>query len=81
MPRLLPGGRRRGDSTLSRREIVDGERLFVELGCGSARKVKLLFDAALRGRASTRLTYTPIDLSKGALSATKAEIEESYPDG
>lgn len=60
-------------------EIVDGERLFVELGCGSARKVKLLFDAALRGRASTRLTYTPIDLSKGALSATKAEIEESYP--
>jgi len=59
-------------------EIAGSERLLVELGCGSARKVRNIFDAVLRSRPGTTLTYIPIDLSIGALASTRAEVMEAY---
>lgn len=59
-------------------EIVRNERNVVELGCGSALKVKHILEAALKTQPEAPLTYTPIDLSKGALISTKAEIDELF---
>jgi uncharacterized SAM-dependent methyltransferase/ubiquinone/menaquinone biosynthesis C-methylase UbiE len=60
-------------------EIAGDEDLVVELGCGSARKVRHVLRAALSGRAAGRTaTYLPIDLSKGALASTKSEIRELF---
>jgi uncharacterized SAM-dependent methyltransferase len=50
----------------------------VELGCGSARKIAHLLDAAVASRSGDAITYTPIDVSQGALDATKTEIDERF---
>jgi hypothetical protein len=44
--------------------IAGSEHVIVELGCGSARKVRNVLDAALRARPDTSLTYIPIDLPR-----------------
>lgn len=62
-------------------EIVNGEEVVVELGCGSATKVKHLLGAAdVSEEAPDNLTYVPIDLSPAALESTKEEIEETFED-
>ncbi|MFQ5504804.1 MAG: L-histidine N(alpha)-methyltransferase [Planctomycetota bacterium] len=62
-------------------EILDDARLLVELGCGSAKKVSRLLDAAVSQRAGVALTYTPVDVSQGALDATKAQIDARFAGG
>lgn len=59
-------------------EILDGGRFLVELGCGSAKKVSLLLDAATADAAAERFVYTPIDVSQGALVATKNDVDAKY---
>lgn len=59
-------------------EILDDGRLLVELGCGSARKVAHLLEAALADGSGQAFAYTPVDVSQGALDATKAEIDERF---
>jgi uncharacterized SAM-dependent methyltransferase/ubiquinone/menaquinone biosynthesis C-methylase UbiE len=80
-------------------EILDDNHLLVELGCGSARKVSLLIDAAIKRRKEGRdrrdgtgskhggksdesavLTYTPVDVSQGALEATRHDVDTRYGD-
>nr|VFK24731.1 MAG: Uncharacterized conserved protein, contains predicted SAM-dependent methyltransferase domain [Candidatus Kentron sp. MB]VFK34815.1 MAG: Uncharacterized conserved protein, contains predicted SAM-dependent methyltransferase domain [Candidatus Kentron sp. MB]VFK74184.1 MAG: Uncharacterized conserved protein, contains predicted SAM-dependent methyltransferase domain [Candidatus Kentron sp. MB] len=63
-------------------DIVGEERLFVELGCGSARKIKHLLSTALidRQNQDAPLTYMPIDVSKGAVNSTKNDIEAFFGD-
>lgn len=56
--------------------IAEEHTVFVELGCGSARKIRHLLDAALE--TGGEISYLPIDLSEGALAATRAEIEDAY---
>lgn len=60
-------------------EILDDQRLLVELGCGSAKKVSHLIEAAVAGKGPT-LTYTPVDVSQGALDATKNEIDARFAE-
>lgn len=60
------------------KEILDDERLLVELGCGSARKIAHLLKAAIADGPGAALTYIPVDVSQGALDATKAEIDERF---
>lgn len=60
--------------------IIADERIIVELGCGSARKVSHVLDAALEDGSARPLTYIPIDLSKGALAATAAEVRDRFGD-
>jgi uncharacterized SAM-dependent methyltransferase/ubiquinone/menaquinone biosynthesis C-methylase UbiE len=57
-------------------DILGAERLVVELGCGSARKVSHVLDAAVARGPDVR--YMPIDVSKGALRATEAAIGERF---
>lgn len=57
-------------------EILADARLVVELGCGSARKIRNLIDAALE--QGSKLTYSPIDISQGAVESTKAELDAAY---
>jgi len=57
-------------------QIAEEHPVFVELGCGSARKIRHLLDAALE--TGDEVSYLPIDLSEGALAATQAEIEGAY---
>jgi len=59
-------------------EILDDERLLVELGCGSAKKISYLLDAALADGSGADFTYTPVDVSQGAVEATKTEIDERF---
>jgi uncharacterized SAM-dependent methyltransferase len=59
-------------------QIIGDERIVVELGCGSARKVSHVLEAALEDRSAKPLTYIPIDLSHGALASTRAEIEHRF---
>jgi uncharacterized SAM-dependent methyltransferase/ubiquinone/menaquinone biosynthesis C-methylase UbiE len=59
-------------------EIIGDDRRVVELGCGSARKVRHLIDAALARQTAPPVTYMPIDLSAGALAATKRDIDADY---
>ncbi|MBK8974792.1 MAG: L-histidine N(alpha)-methyltransferase [Planctomycetes bacterium] len=56
--------------------IVGGETRIVELGCGSARKVTHLLEAATDG--GRRVLYVPIDVSDGALQATREEVEARF---
>ncbi len=59
-------------------EIVGDEPLVVELGCGSAQKIRHVLRAAVAlGRA---LRYIPIDVSPGALKSTTAEVRQSFGD-
>lgn len=59
-------------------EIAGSNELFVELGCGSARKVKSVIAAALEEPRGGPVRYMPIDLSSGALESTGAEIRELF---
>ncbi len=59
-------------------EILDDGRLLVELGCGSAKKISRLLDAAVADGSGAGFTYTPVDVSQGALDATKAEIDARF---
>lgn len=61
-------------------EIVGGSSCVVEFGCGSARKVKPLLQAAIDREDGRPVRYDPIDLSVGALEATEAEIVELFGD-
>ncbi|MEZ5990252.1 MAG: L-histidine N(alpha)-methyltransferase [Planctomycetota bacterium] len=61
-------------------EILDDERLLVELGCGSARKISCLLEAAVGSRPGEALTYVPVDVSEGAVEATRAEVEARFGD-
>lgn len=60
--------------------IVSRHRVFVELGCGSARKIKIVLEAALEAWPDGEISYIPIDLSEGALAETEAEIRELFGD-
>lgn len=57
-------------------QIAGEHSVFVELGCGSARKIRHVLDAALAG--GREISYIPIDLSQGALEATRSELEGAY---
>ena len=57
-------------------EIVGGEPLIVELGCGSARKIRHVLRAAIARGGAPR--YIPIDVSPGALKATNAEVAQLF---
>lgn len=59
-------------------QIAERHTCFVELGCGSARKIKYVLDAALKLSPGREISYLPIDLSEGALVATKATLDEVY---
>ncbi len=59
-------------------DILGRERLVVELGCGSARKISHVLDAAVATGAPVR--YLPIDVSKGALRATESAVRRQYGD-
>lgn len=61
-------------------EILSEDRLLVELGCGSAKKISHLLEAALARDSESEFTYTPVDVSQGALDATKAEVDERFED-
>jgi L-histidine N-alpha-methyltransferase len=56
-------------------EIVGDGRLIVELGCGSAHKIRHLLGVATAG---DKITYTPVDLSQGALEATMRDVQEEF---
>ncbi|MCA8952106.1 MAG: L-histidine N(alpha)-methyltransferase [Planctomycetes bacterium] len=59
-------------------EILDDDELVVELGCGSAKKISVLLEAAVARDDDRVPTYTPVDVSIGALEATKAEIDARF---
>lgn len=59
-------------------EILGEERLVVELGCGSARKICHVLDACVARGGPVR--YLPIDVSKGALRATENEVRRRFGD-
>jgi uncharacterized SAM-dependent methyltransferase/ubiquinone/menaquinone biosynthesis C-methylase UbiE len=59
-------------------EILGDARLVVELGCGSARKISHVLAACVA--AGQRVRYLPIDVSRGALRATEAEIRKRFGD-
>jgi len=61
-------------------EIAGEEPLIVELGCGSARKIRHLLEAAMADRKTGTPTYVPIDLSAGALAATRRAVVEMFDD-
>lgn len=61
-------------------EIAGNSRRMIELGCGSATKIRFVLDAALAKNPGSKIAYTPIDLSSGALASTREEIEEAYGD-
>jgi uncharacterized SAM-dependent methyltransferase/ubiquinone/menaquinone biosynthesis C-methylase UbiE len=58
------------------KKIVGDSRLFVELGCGSARKAGRLLEAATERH--TPIRYIPIDVSDGALEATAQDIRAHF---
>lgn len=59
-------------------EILGDARVLVELGCGSATKISCLLQAAVENRSGAALTYTPVDVSQGALDATREQVERSF---
>ncbi|HTV75260.1 MAG TPA: L-histidine N(alpha)-methyltransferase [Candidatus Acidoferrales bacterium] len=60
---------RRADEIMA---MLDSPVELVEFGSGSARKTRMLIDAALRRQA--RLDYHPIDISPGALLASATDL-------
>lgn len=70
-------------------EILDAEaeailgdaELLIELGCGSAKKVSRLIQAAQDRVGSKLLTYTPVDISAGALESNTNEIRDRFGAG
>ncbi len=61
-------------------EILGDERVIVELGCGSARKVSYLLRVVDEATESLEVTYIPIDLSPAALEQTQSSIEAKLGD-
>jgi uncharacterized SAM-dependent methyltransferase/ubiquinone/menaquinone biosynthesis C-methylase UbiE len=59
-------------------DILGLEPVVVELGCGSARKISHVLAAAATRPDPVR--YLPIDVSKGALKATEAEVGRRFGD-
>lgn len=59
-------------------EIIGDERLVVELGCGSARKIRPILKAGVE--RGDRVRYMPIDVSSGAIKATVTEVEHAFGD-
>lgn len=57
-------------------EILGSERLIVELGCGSARKVSHILRACVKH--GDLVKYLPIDVSKGALKSTETEVRKAF---
>jgi uncharacterized SAM-dependent methyltransferase len=57
-------------------DILGTEPVVVELGCGSARKISHVLEAATS--RPTPVRYLPIDVSKGALKATEAEVRRRF---
>jgi L-histidine N-alpha-methyltransferase len=51
---------------------------IVELGCGTARKTRVLLDVLERRAATCR--YVPIDVSEGTLRRAAASLLNDYPD-
>jgi L-histidine N-alpha-methyltransferase len=59
-------------------EILGGQDLVLELGCGSARKISHVLGARVAQGGTLR--YMPIDVSKGALTATAADVAARFGD-
>lgn len=59
-------------------EIAGEEPLIVELGCGSAQKIRHVLRAAVARAGQRRVRYVPIDVSQGALDSTVAELGEEF---
>jgi uncharacterized SAM-dependent methyltransferase/ubiquinone/menaquinone biosynthesis C-methylase UbiE len=59
-------------------EIAGDDELVVELGCGSALKIRHVLRAALARRDGARVRYLPIDVSRGALDGTLAELAGEF---
>lgn len=59
--------------------IAERHAFFVELGCGSAKKVRHVLSAAIDHHPDGAVTYMPIDVSAGALEATCREIDAEIP--
>ncbi|MCA8968739.1 MAG: L-histidine N(alpha)-methyltransferase [Planctomycetes bacterium] len=59
-------------------DILVQDRVLIELGCGSAKKVSHLLSAAIERNESEPLTYIPIDVSQGALESTKRDIDARF---
>jgi L-histidine N-alpha-methyltransferase len=59
-------------------DIVGDEQLVVELGCGSARKIKHVLSACIARGGGVR--YLPVDVSPGALDATTADVRKTFGD-
>ncbi len=57
---------------------LDGPIDIVEFGSGSARKTRILIEAALAAQGS--LVYRPIDISAGALIASASTLAAEYPN-
>jgi len=56
--------------------IAGVEPLVVELGCGSARKIRHVLGALVARGGTAR--YLPIDVSRGALEATAADVRAAF---
>ncbi|GJM20526.1 MAG: hypothetical protein DHS20C15_04410 [Planctomycetota bacterium] len=61
-------------------EFLGDRALCVELGCGSAEKIKHVFRAVLGGDPTATVDYIPIDLSPGALETNERQIREAFGD-
>ncbi|MEZ5980079.1 MAG: L-histidine N(alpha)-methyltransferase [Planctomycetota bacterium] len=61
------------------KDIWNGERHVVELGCGSARKILHVLEAAVSASEGP-VRYVPIDVSAGALRATERKVKERFGD-
>lgn len=59
-------------------DIVGEECLIVELGCGSARKIRHILAACVERAGGVR--YLPVDASPGALRATAADVRRTFGD-
>jgi len=60
--------------------LVGDEGLIVELGCGSARKIRHVLRASLARPRQERVRYMPIDVSRGALDSTISTLAEEFGD-
>lgn len=61
--------------------ITGEEPLIIELGCGSALKIREVLRAAVDRRTDDKpLHYMPIDVSEGAVEATVEELTEEFGD-
>ena len=59
-------------------EIAGEFTRIVELGCGSALKIRHVLRAAVERAGGERVRYMPIDVSQGAVDSTVAELREEF---